>query len=688
MAKYDTPDIRNFVLVGHGDSSKTTLAEAMLFKAKMTNRFGEIADGTTVMDFDPEEKAHKISIEAGIAHLNWKGRELNIIDAPGYPDFAGEAVGALSAVETAVICVNAAHGLMVNTRKMWANAGHAGLGRAVFLTKIDHDNIDFDKLLASIKESFGDTARIAMMPLGTGPSCKGVVSVLEADSIADATVKKQALAFREKLVEAAVETDDKLMERYLEGGAISKTELEGALRKAIVSGKVAPVLCVGAKKDIGVEAVLDFIASYFPAPIEGKQRVGHLPGKEEKVSFPPAADAPFSAQVFKVISDPFVGKLAHFRVYSGTLAADSHFFNPRSGKTERIGKIFRLFGKDHQPVEKLIAGDLGAVTKVEDLKISDTLCQAEKPIEYKAIEFPKSMTSLAVEPKNRNDDTKIGMAIPKLAESDPTFHWTRDRQTHELICTGMTQLHLDVTFHKLKTKFGVEVTAHSPRIAYLETITGKGDAQYRHKKQSGGSGQFAEVWMRVVPQPRGKGFEFANEVVGGAIGQQFMPSIEKGVKSVMEHGVVAGYPVVDVKVEVYDGKEHPVDSKDIAFQTAGREAFKLCIQQAHPVLLEPIATVEITVPAEKMGDIMGDLSSRRGRIQGSETEGHNAIIKALIPFAEIKTYASELRSITGGQGEYSVAFDHYDVVPSMIAKTLIDTWKSSTAHDTHHKHEE
>ncbi|KAF0241101.1 MAG: elongation factor [Planctomycetota bacterium] len=679
MAKYDTPDIRNFVLVGHGDSGKTTLAEAMLFKGKMTNRLGEVSDGTTVTDFDPEEKARKISIEAGVAHLSWKGKELNIIDSPGYPDFSGEAVGALSAVETAAICVNPVTGLMVNTRKMWGNAGKAGAARAIIVNKIDMDNVDFDGLLGSIKETFGDTARVAVMPVGTGPSCTGVVSVLEGDSHPDANVKKQAASFREKIVEAAVETDDKLMERYLEGGEITKDELDGALKKAIVQGKVVPILCVAARKDIGVDTALDFIAKYFPGPAEGKQREGTIPGTEDKVAFPSKPDAPLSAQVYKLISDPFVGKLAYFRVYSGTLAADSHVHNARSNKDERIGKIFRLMGKDHQAVDKLIAGDLGAVTKVEDLRISDTLCNADKLIAYAPIEFPKSMTSIAVEPKNRNDDTKIGTAIPKLAESDPTFHWTRDRQTHELVCTGMTQLHLDVTFHKLKSKFGVEVSTKPPKIPYLETITAKGDAQYRHKKQTGGSGQFAEVWMRILPLERGKGFEFENAVVGMSIGRQYMPSIEKGVKSVMERGVIAGYPVVDVKVEVYDGKEHPVDSKDIAFQTAGREAFKLCVQQARPVLLEPIAIVEITVPSEKMGDIMGDLSSRRGRIQGSETAGKYAIIKAQIPLSEIKSYASELRSITGGEGDYSVEFSHYDAVPSMTANTIIEAYKASKA---------
>lgn len=678
MAKYDTPDIRNLVLVGHGDSSKTTTAEAMLFKAKMTSRLGDVAEGTTVMDFDPEEKARKTSVETAVAHLNWKGRELNIVDAPGYGDFAGDAVGALSAVETAIVCINAATGIMVNTRKMWGTAGRNGLARAIFLTKIDHENVDLDGLLASIKETFGDTPRVAVMPAGTGPACKGVVNVLEADAQTDAALKKQAQSFREKLVEAAVETDDKLMERYLEGGEITKPELEGALRKAIVLGKVVPILCIGAKKDIGIEAALDFIANYFPSPVDGKQRGGTVPGKEDKLSFPPKADAPFSAQVFKLISDPFVGKLAYFRVYSGALAADTNFHVSRSSKTERIGKIFRLFGKDHQAVDRLIAGDIGAVTKVEDLRIGDTLC-GDKHIAYPAIEFPKPMTSIAVEAKNQKDETKLGTAIPKLAESDPTFHWTRDRQTHELVCTGMTQLHLDVTFHKLKSKFAVEVTTKPPKIPYLETITAKGDAQYRHKKQTGGSGQFAEVWMRVYPLERGKGFDYKWEVVGGAIGQQFMPSIEKGVKGVMERGPIAGYPVVDIAVEVYDGKEHPVDSKDIAFQTAGREAFKQCIQQARPVLLEPIAIAEITVPAEKMGDIMGDMSSRRGRIQGSETSGKYAIIKAQVPLSEIKSYSSELRSITGGEGDFSVEFSHYDMVPSNIAAPIIEAYKAAKA---------
>jgi elongation factor G len=679
MAKYDTSDIRNFVLVGHGDSGKTSLTEAMLFKGKATTRLGEVSEGTTVTDFDPEEKARKISIEAAVAHVSWKGKELNVIDAPGYPDFSGDAIGAISAVETAAICVNAATGLMVNTRRMWAAAAKAGAARAIFVNKCDLDNVDFDGLLAAIKETFGETPRVAVMPVGTGPAMKGVVNVLEAEAHPDADVKKRAGAFREKLVEAAVETDDRLMERYLEGGEISKEELEGAVRKAIAQGKVVPILCLSAKKDFGVDVAMDFVARYFPSPQDGRAREGTLPGKEDKVSFPAKADAPFSAQVFKIVSDPFVGKLAYFRVVSGALAADTNFFNARSGKTERIGKIFRLFGKDQQATDRLIAGDLGAVTKVEDLRISDTICTAEKPVAYAPIEFPKPMTSLAIEAKSQKDDAKIGIAIPKLAESDPTFLHTRDRQTHELVVTGMTQLHLDITFNKLKTKFGVEVATKPPKIPYLETITGKGDAQYRHKKQTGGAGQFAEVWMRAYPLERGKGFEFENAVVGMSIGRQFMPSIEKGVKSVMERGVIAGYPVVDVKVEVYDGKEHPVDSKDIAFQTAGREAFKLCVQQARPVLLEPIAMAEITVPGDKMGDIMGDLSSRRGRIQGSETVGKYAVIRAQIPLAEIKNYASELRSITGGEGDYSVEFSHYDVVPSNIAEAIIEKYKASKA---------
>ncbi len=670
MAKYKTSDIRDVALVGHGASGKTTLVEAMLFKAKAIPRRGSVADGTTVSDFDVEEKESKHSIDAAIVHLHWKGREINLIDTPGYPDFIGEAIAALASVDAALVAVDAAAGVKVNTRRVWQAAGEQRLPRAIVVTRADAEHARWQERLAELREHFGEKAIPLVVPKGgqVGLKFAGVEPVFPLAPNASEEAKD---AYK-RAVEAAVELDDELMTRYLEGEEIRPDELQRALKKAFREGAFYPVLLVAAEKDLGVEELLGTIADLFPDPTERK-----IPATDADTGAPVevTADKPFTGRVFKVVYDPFVGKLSYIRVYSGSLPQNASVLSSSARAAVKIAHFYRVQGKEQQEISEAVAGDLIAVSKIDEFHAGDTLTTGDFRVKFAPIEFPTPMVSLAVEPKARTDEAKISQALAKLLESDPTVKMTRNPQTRELVVTGMSNLQLETLLARLKRRYQVEVTTRVPKVPYLETITAKGDAKYRHKKQTGGAGQFAEVWMRIEPLPRGGGFEFASEVVGGAISSGFIPSIEKGVRHVMEQGVLAGFPVVDVKAVVYDGKEHPVDSKDIAFQIAGRGAFREAVKQAKPVLLEPIMDVEITVPQEYTGTIMGDLNGRRGRIMMTDSAGSYSIIKAKVPLAEMLTYSSELRSITGGEGTYTMAHSHYDPVPSNLAQQVIAQYK-------------
>ncbi len=663
MARYGAADIRNVAWVGHGAAGKTTLVEACLFKAKATTRLGSVKDGTAVTDYEAEEKVRKNSIDLSLAHCAWKGKELNLIDAPGYPDFVGEAICALAAVD-------AQAGVKVNTRKVWELAAARKMPRFVVLTRMDQEHARFEATLANVRENFGEKVIPLYVPKGEGLAFAGLEPCFPLPASGASEAAKQA---NQKLVDAAVEADEALMMRYLEGETIAPDELRKALVTAIRAGAVFPLLVTAAEKDLlGVDELLTAIAELGPAAADAKIEAMEADGGAPVTV---GADKPFTARVFKTLYDPFVGKLTYFRVVSGSLPQNAVVLNPRTKATTKVAHIYRVQGKDQQEVPEAVAGDLCAVAKIEGLELGDALCTGDFRVKFPAIEFPTPMVSLAVDPKARGDEGKISGALQKLAEQDPTFHMNRDRQTKELVITGMSNLHLDVVLARLKRRFQVEVTTRIPKVPYLETIAAKGDAKYRHKKQTGGAGQFAEVWMRIEPQPRGVGFEFESEVVGGAISSSFIPSIEKGVRHVLEQGVIAGFPVVDVKAIVYDGKEHPVDSKDIAFQVAGRQCFKLAVQQAKPVLLEPIQEVEITVPQDFMGAIMGDLNSRRGRIVSTDSVGNYSIIKATIPQAEMMTYSTELRSMTGGEGTYATKLSHMDVVPSHLAQEVISQYK-------------
>jgi elongation factor G len=657
--------IRNITLVGHGNSGKTALAESMLFHAKVITRMGTVQDGTTVSDFTDIEKERGNSLTASVMHYEWKKTLTNIIDTPGYSDFFGEAISGICAADVVVVAVAANNGIQVNTRNTWKKALECGKPLAVVVTKLDSENIDFSATLSDIEQAFGSQCKAVTSPVNEGPGITGVEDILTSGS-----------DLREGLVETLVETNDELMEKYLEGVEISADELAEAFRTAMAQSAFVPVFAICAPKGLGVEEFMNTIATNFPSP--GEISSFHVdPGEEEAQGdlLTSAAQGGFVAQVFKSVTDDYVGKLNYFRVVRGAADSDSSVILSSTGKKVRLQNIFRLQGKEQLPVTELSPGNIYAVSKIEDLSISDTLHSPQEPVKLTPMVFPEPMVFVAISPRSRQDEQRISAALAKLSGEDPTFKVGRNIETKELVATGMSQLHLDIKFKTLKSRFNVEVDTRPPRIPYRETITAKAQARYRHKKQTGGAGQFAEVWLRVEPLQTEEGsytgFDFASKVFGGAISQSFIPSIEKGIKAVLLEGVIAGYPIDGVKAEVYDGKEHPVDSKDIAFQIAGREAFKLCIKDAKPVMLEPIMDVEVSVPSEFMGEVTGDLNTRRGRIQGMEADGLWQVISAKVPQAELMSYSTDLRSVTGGEASFTMKFSHYDMVPSNITANII-----------------
>lgn len=663
MPKYETNDIRNIAFIGHGDSGKTTLADTMLFKTGEVKRCGSIADGSSVFDFEPEEKERKSSVDLAVATVNYKGKTINIIDAPGYPDFTGDAISALAAVEASVLCINASSGIMVNTRKMWNLAKSMSVPVVIMITKIDMENVNCGKLIGEIVETFGNETAAIVTPGGQS----GVTNILKNREQAS----KELQEIVDKSVEKMMELDDKILEEYLNGETVSLDEIHQPLRDAIRERRIFPILVSSAVKDAGVGELLDFIVEFLPSPGDVGPKTGVDPVKEGEIKRAPVVSAPFSGQVFKSISDPFLGKLSYFRVFSGRYTPDAPIYNQRTGKAERVGNLFKPFGKDQRNIAEAIAGDIVGVTKIDDLHVCDTVCAPEAAIKYPLISFPTPMVSLAAEPKTKADEQRLTASLHKMSESDPTFKVGRNKQTLELVISGMSQLHIDVILMRLKRKYDVHLVTHQPKVAYLETITGKSDGHHKHKKQSGGRGQYGEVRIRLEPTVRGEGFKFVDEVVQGRIPNQYIPAVEKGIREVLDKGVLAGHQVVDVQVTLYDGSYHDVDSSEAAFKIAASKAFKEAFMNAHPSLLEPIVNIEIAVPSRNMGDITGDLNSRRGRIIGMDSQGTLQVIKAQIPLGEITTYSTELRSITGGEGSYSIDFSHYDVVPQRIAESII-----------------
>ena len=683
---YHITDIRNVALAGHGASGKTSLADALLFAAGATTRKGSVDEGTSALDVDEEEKRRHFTIDCHLGHLAWDGKQLHLIDTPGYPDFIGNALSALAAVENVVVAVSGPSGIEVNTRRLFQEAGRLGLGRFVVVTKMDAENVDYRSDLEAIRESFGPQCVPFNVPVGQGPSFSGIIDVIQSHDEDPADCPLPPSEAYRMVVEQIVELDEDLMMRYLEGETVEPDELRKAAHDAIAQGKLVPVLCVCTRKDLGLRELLDLIANCGLSPDD----VHHFGSRSAESGAPeeeilPAEEGTLVAQVFKTVNDQFMGKLSYLRILSGRIASDTTIVNLRSGKTTKAGHIYVLQGKQQEEVPVAIAGDIVAIAKFDDLHVSDTVSNVGgnttvSQLRVRPIKFPVPMVPRTVEPKARDDEAKISVGLAKIADEDPTFSIRRDAQTHELVISGMSDLHLDIVQQRLKNRYKLEMNTHVPQVPYLETILGESEAMHRHKKQTGGRGQFGEVHLRVRPRHRGEGFNFVDAVKGGTIPNQFIPAVEKGVREQMDKGVISGNQVVDVEVEVFFGKDHPVDSSEQAFKTAAATAFRKAFDQARPALLEPIVTIEITVPGEKFGDISADLSTRRGHITGMDSlAGNVQVIRAEIPLAEVLTYASQLKSMTGGQGSFTMDFKSHEPVPPNIQQQIVDRYKKSRA---------
>ncbi|MHC4479404.1 MAG: elongation factor G [Planctomycetota bacterium] len=669
MGQRTTSSICNVAVVGHGGVGKTTFVDHLLHAAGFAKRAGDVDAGSSLSDYDPEEKERKFSIQSAVFNFEAQGRHFNLIDTPGYLDFSGAAVAALPAVETALLAISARDGVQLNARRMWEAAGREGLARMVLLTRMDADNIQFEKLLGEIQEAFGSECRPVFLPVGQGEQCRAVVNLLEAEEAPEGVVGDFESA-REAALESVIECDDDLMVRYLEGEQVGREEIMATLSRAVAEGSLVPVLCCAAKAGVGVAETLAFLAGCAPSPADVPPRKA-LDENGEEVALQAGPDGPLCARVFRVTTDVHVGKVVHFRIYSGSLAGDLSAEAARTGQTERLGHIYLVKGQEHEEVQGAVAGDILSVAKLEELQIDDTLRSPGSGLTLPPTEFPKPMMSLAVETESRDDDQKVNAGLQSIAEADPTLRVGRDQQSGELVITGMSNLHLQVVLSRLKRRYDVSVATHEPSTPYRETITRKATGRYRHKKQTGGRGQYGEVYLRIEPNERGAGHEFIDEVVGGAIPRQFIPAAEKGIAEVIERGPLAGYPIVDVKVGVYDGSYHSVDSSEAAFRIAGARAFREAFQEARPVLLEPIARMEVTIPAEYMGDVTGNLTGHRGRILGMDQMGQMQIIRAEIPMAEVTRYSTELKSMTGGEGSFSLEFSHHEVVPQHIQQEIV-----------------
>ena len=680
MKTYPTDRIRNVVLVGHGGSGKTSLTEALLFASGAVNRMGRVEDGNTVSDFDPDEVAKGISISLALAPFEWKDHKINLLDAPGYADFVGDAEAGLRAADLAIIVVSAVEGLEVQARVAWDIAEHLGVPRAFFINKLDRERASFQRTLDELVDTFGTTVAPLHLPIGEEHELSGIVDLLgdraftytdgnRTEGTIPESLSSQEEALHVKLLESVVESDDDLMERYLEGGTIEVKEIAEALSKAVAAGITVPVLCGSATKGIGIDLLADFIVEEAPSPAD-RPPVKATKGGED-VELPPDPNGPLAALVFKTLSDPYVGKLTFFRVHSGTFRPDQTVYNATRDAEERVGQVHTLRGKHQETAAEVPAGDIGSLAKLSNTITGDTLTLRPSPIALPAIEFPDPLLSVAIEPKTKGDEDKLSTALHKLADEDPTFRHERNPETHQTLIKGMGEAHLDVIVSRL-ARHHVEVNTLPPKVAYRETIKKTAQAQGRHVKQSGGRGQYAVCSIEVSPLPRGGGFEFQNAIVGGAIPGNFIPSVEKGARKTLEEGVLAGYQFVDVKVKLFDGKFHTVDSSDIAFQLAGSQAFKDATHEAGIVLLEPIMDLEVMTPDDTVGDIMGDLSSKRGRIEGTEPIGRGwTHIKAKVPQGEVLRYSIDLRSKTGGRANFKVTFSHYEQAPSHVQEKVV-----------------
>jgi elongation factor G len=674
MKEYAPAQLRNVGLFSHGGAGKTTLSEALLFRAGAITRMGTIEDGNTTTDFDPDELRRQMSVSLAVAPLEWQGHKINLLDTPGYADFYGEVAETTRVADSALILIDGVAGPQVGTDAVWRRAAH--LPRLFVINKLDRENADYRTSLDSLRERYGTAVVPLTFPIGKADGLGGVVDLLEGKaylvgqrSASDPPASEQGTIdqLREMLVESACELDDDLLNKYLEGEEITPEELVNAVRKGVLEQKLFPVLATSAARSVGLDPLLNAIVQLLPSPADVHVTLAD--------GTPMNGADKLAALVFKTVSDPNIGRLSYVRIYSGTLGADSHVWNVQKSKDERIGQVFHVRGKTQEPTQRLVTGDIGVIPKLSDSVTGDTLSTRDGSIELAGIDYPAAAYFASVHPKSRNDVDKLSTAMTRLLEEDPSLQMHRETSTNEVILSGLGDSHLEVAVQRLQRKFGVNVTLDVPKVAYRETITGKGAAEGRHVRQSGGHGQYGVVNLELEPTSRGDGFAFVDKIVGGVVPKQFIPAVEKGVRETMDQGVIAGYPVVDVRCALVFGKYHPVDSSEAAFKTAGSVGFKAAFALANPVLLEPVMHVEVMVPSEFAGDIMGDLNTRRAHIHGMTPDGPNTVIEASVPQSEMLRYATDLRSMTQGRGTYSMRVSHYDPVPAHLQQKIVEEHK-------------
>ena len=692
MAKYESKLLRNLAIIGHGGTGKTSLCESILFVSGKNERLGRVDDGSSTMDYEPEEQKKHVSISSAANFVEWDKHKINIVDTPGDSNFTFDIKCSMSVVDNAVVIIDSVGGVEFQTQKVWELADEYSLPRMIFINRMDRERADFNKVLDSIRTKLKKKTTPVCLPIGSEEKFQGIVDLIamKAYTFTDnkgaakagdipADLMDEANDMRSSMVEDIAEADDELMNKYLEAGELSAEDLRSGLRKGVISGNLIPVICGSAVKGIGITMLMDLAVSSFASPVDCGPVKGKKPGTDNVEERKPSEDEAFSAIVFKTIADPYAGRLTLFRVYSGKLNSDSAVYNSSKKITEKFGHIFFLEGKNQKQAETLVPGDIAGVAKLKETVTGDTLCYEKAPIVFEKVAVPPPIMSFAVEPKSRGDEDKIASSIHRLTEEDPTIVFSRNVQTKEMILSGMGQVHIEVNIEKMKRKFGVEVNLNTPKVPYLETIKGKTNVQGRYKKQSGGRGQFGDCTIDIEPLPRGAGFEFADKIVGGVIPGQYRPAVEKGIVEAAAKGVVAGYPFVDFKISLVFGSYHTVDSSEMAFKIAGSMAFQKGVMDCQPILLEPIVNIAIEVPDEYMGDVIGDLNSRRGRVLGMDTNGTNQVIKGQVPLAEILKYAPDLRSMTSGRGNFTYTDSHYEEVPSYIADKIIAESKKEEA---------
>jgi elongation factor G len=689
MAHKAADRIRNVALIGHRGSGKTSLHEALLFEAGIVNRLGRVEDGTTTSDYEPDEQAREMSIGATVSSFEHDGRKINLIDTPGDPSFIADTIASLRVADAAVVVVNGVMGVEVHTDRLWQRADEEGLARLVFVNMLDRERADFFRALESLQNAFGNHVVATEIPIGSEHEVRGVIDLIDMKAFIATSegrgapepqdipeeLAAQAQEYREKLMDEVAENSDELMERYLEGEEIEHEEIVTVLKRGVTDGRIFPVTCGVATKNLGTTRLLEALVEDLPSPAM-RGAVTALGEDGEEIEIAPDEDGQLVAYVFKTLADPYAGRLNLFRVFSGVIKGDSQVTNVTRRAKERIGQILIAGGKEHEQTEELGAGDIGAIAKLKETRAGDVLAEKDSKISFPPLDLPAPVMAFAFEPKTKGDEDKAASAIRRLEEEDPTLDVHRDQQTGEQIIAGLTQIHVEVIVDRMKDRFGAEIELHPPRVPYLEAIRKSAKAHGRYKKQTGGRGQFGDCHLEIAPGEAGSGYEFIDEIKGGAIPKGFIPAVEKGVAEAMQHGTLAGYPVKDLQVRLYDGQYHRVDSSENAFKVAGSMAFKDAMEQADPVLLEPIMLLTVSVPEDVVGDVVGDLNSRRGRPLGMEAKGSATEIKAEVPMAEVLDYARDLRQITGGRGDYTMEFTRHEEIPSHLAQKVISEARS------------